>query len=269
VDLGVKDGVTARRSGSLRRDRRRAAAIGLVVVGVYAILAAISGSLSPLARGPLLDGIGPAQPYRWVNPPPDLAATNVKPSSGVFTLTLDAHGVRPQVLVTSDNQATINVPAEAIAAHSGDRSVEITVTPVDPGTLAPPGDGLSSFGNAYRIDARYRPSGAKVDNLAQPIDVILLYPVTLNLQSTHHAIYSSIDGQTWTLRSGSDSIATQQTDGAIPVLGFAQVAGRLSSHSATAAPGSKSRTVAIGLIVGAICMLLVGVGLLLRSRRPE
>src|SRR2546427_2436526 len=128
VDIGVKD-----REGSLshRRDRRRALAIGSVAVATYAMLAAISGRLSPLARGPLLDGIGPAQPYRWVNPPPDLAATNVEPSSGVFSLELDANGVRPKVLVTSDNQATINVPAGAIAAHPGARSVEVMVTPVD------------------------------------------------------------------------------------------------------------------------------------------
>jgi hypothetical protein len=273
VDLGVRDHATADQSGTIiRNGRRRAAAIGLVVVAAYAMLAMISGRLSPLARGPLLDSLLPAQAYRWVNPPPDLAATNVKPSNGVFTLTLDAHGVRPQVLVTSDNQATINVPAGAIAAHSGDRSVEVTVTPVDPGTLVPPGDGLSSFGNAYRIEAAYRPSGTKVHHLDRPIDIVLLYPVTLNLQSTHHAIYSSIDGQTWTLRSGSDSLATQQTEGAIPDLGFAQVAGELSSHSPTPAQGSgsnSSRTLAIGFIVGAICLLLVGVGLLLRTRRSE
>ncbi len=260
------------RGGTVRRDRRRAVAIGSVVVATYAMLAAISGRLSPLARGPLLDGIGPAQPYRWVNPPPDLAATNVKPSSGVFSLALEANGVLPKVLVTSDNQATINVPSGAIAAHPGDRSVEVTVTPVDPGTLAPPGDDLSSFGNAYRIEAAYRPSGTKVHHLDQPIDVVLLYPVTLNLQSTHHALYSSIDGQTWTLRSGSDSLATQQTEGAIPDLGFTQVAGELSSHSPTPAQGSgsnSSRTLAVAFIVGAICVVLVGVGLLLRSRRPE
>ena len=50
------------------------------------------GHLSSLAKGPLLDGIGPPQPYRWVNPPPDLAATNQPPWSGVFHVPLKVGG---------------------------------------------------------------------------------------------------------------------------------------------------------------------------------
>jgi hypothetical protein len=269
VDLGVKVRATAdRNSGPIRSDRRRAAALGLAVVATYALLAAISGRLSPLARGPLLDGIGPSQPYRWVSPPPDLASTNVQPSSGVFTLELDANGVRPKVFVTSDNQVTINVPAEAIAPHADDHSVELTVNPADPATLSPPGAGLASYGNVYRIQATYRPSGTKVDHLERSIDLILLYPVTLNLHSISHAVYSSVDGTKWTRDEGTDSLASQQAQGVLPELGYAQVAGTSTSVSVTPAPGSSSsRTLAIAFIVGAICVLLVGVGLLLRSRR--
>ena len=61
--------------------RRTGRALGLAAVTAYVGLASWSGALSPLARGPLLDGTGPPQAYRWVNPPPDLAATNIEPSS--------------------------------------------------------------------------------------------------------------------------------------------------------------------------------------------
>ena len=102
--------------------RRNAIVAGLVSVTVYAALAALSGHLSPLARGPLLDGIGPPQAYRWVNPPPDLASGNQPPSSGVFHVPLDASGSRPEVFVTSDNQVTVVVPKGAFDKANRGRS---------------------------------------------------------------------------------------------------------------------------------------------------
>ena len=46
--------------------RRAALLVGALCLTAYAGLAALSGHLSPLARGPLLDGIGPPQDYRCV-----------------------------------------------------------------------------------------------------------------------------------------------------------------------------------------------------------
>ena len=162
--------------------RRNAVVAGLVCVTVYAALAALSGHLSPLANGPLLDGIGPPQPYRWVNPPPDLAATNQPPSSGVFHVPLDPNGSRPEVFVTSDNQITIVVPQGAFPKEAGQIEIVLKVTPLDPATLASPGANLTIFGNAYRLQATYQPSGDRVD-LKLPLDAILLYPVTPNLHA--------------------------------------------------------------------------------------
>ena len=169
--------------------RRKAAVAGLVCVTVYGALAALSGHLSPLAKGPLLDGIGPPQPYRWVNPPPDLAATNQPPSSGVFHVPLDPNGSRPEVFVTSDNQVTIVVPQGAFPTKAGQIEIVLKVTPLDPATLASPGANLTIFGNAYRLQATYQPSGDRVD-LKLPLDAILLYPVTPNLHaSVHQALH--------------------------------------------------------------------------------
>ena len=47
---------------------------GVGIVLLYLAGAAVSGRASILARRPLLDGLAPPTPYRWVNPPPDLAA---------------------------------------------------------------------------------------------------------------------------------------------------------------------------------------------------
>ena len=101
--------------------RRTTIVVGVLCVTAYAGLAALSGHLSPLARGPLLDGIGPPQDYRWVNPPPDLAANNQPPSSGVFPIALDPNGSRPATPVTSDNQVTVIVP-RARSRRRPDRS---------------------------------------------------------------------------------------------------------------------------------------------------
>src|SRR5436190_20048549 len=129
--------------------RRTIVATGIAIVGLYAALAVISGRLSPLARGPLLDGIGPPQPYRWVNPPPDLASANLPPSSGTFHVPLDPNGSRGEVFVTSDNQVTVIVPKGAFDAKVGQIEVTLSVTPLDPATLPSPGRKLTIFGNAY------------------------------------------------------------------------------------------------------------------------
>ena len=112
-------------SGGERRDRSHALAIGLVVVALYAGLAAWSGRLSPLARGPLLDGLGPLN-YRWVSPPPELASTNQPPSAGRFVLPLRADGLGSQVVFTSDNQVTVIVDEGSVGPSEGQRSVELT-----------------------------------------------------------------------------------------------------------------------------------------------
>ncbi len=154
----------------------------------YVGLAALSGHLSPLARGPLLDGIGPPQDYRWVSPPPDLAATNQPPSSGVFPIPLDPNGSRPATPVTSDNQVTVIVPQGAFAKKAGQIEVSLKIDPVDPATLGSPGAGVTIFGNAYRLDATYQPSGDRA-KLVLPLDAVLIYPVTPNLHASVHQLY--------------------------------------------------------------------------------
>ena len=119
--------------------RRAARCARVAVVAAYVALAALSGHLSPLARGPLLDGIGPPQAYRWVSPPPDLASTNVAPSSLTRTLPLAPNGQSrrvPRDLGQPDHRG--RCPTGAIAPHGArHRACRIDITPVDPAHARP------------------------------------------------------------------------------------------------------------------------------------
>jgi hypothetical protein len=250
------------------RDRRRPALIaGLAVVAAYAALAAWSGSLSPLARGPLLDGVGPVN-YRWVAPPPELEATNQPPSSGRFRLPLGKDGVGTQVVFTSDSQVTVVIDEGSIGPAPRERTVELIVEPVDPADLAPPGGDLEPFGNAYSFEARFRPSGDPVRGLERPLQVILLYPATSTLHATSHDVMFSPDGESWEALETSDSPAQQQAQADVPGLGYVMVAGVPAPFTPTPSGGSGEGTppLAIALLVAAGVVLLIGVGLLIRSR---
>ena len=253
----------------MRPPARRALASGLVVVALWAALAAWSGRISPLARLPLLDGLGPAAPYRWVNPPPDLASGNQPPSAGEFTLELDRGGVRGQVLITSDNQVTVIVSDGAIAPRAGETTVKLTVEPLDAATLPAPTGGLETFGNAYGLKATYEPSGTPVTELDGEIDLILLYPVTPNVHAASHTMLRSATGASWKDLETTDSVAQQQVQAKIPNLGTFVVAGVPAPSPVAPAEsgGGGSNTTAVVLLVLAGCGLLVGIGLLLRGRR--
>jgi hypothetical protein len=247
---------------------RRATIVGgLLCMTAYAGLAALSGHLSPLARGPLLDGIGPPQDYRWVDPPPDLAANNKPPSSGVFHIALRPDGSEAATPVTSDNQVTVIVPQGAFAKRAGQIEVTLAVDPVDPATLGSPGIGVSIFGNAFRLEATYQPSGDRA-RLVLPLDAVMIYPVTPNLHAAVHQLYTSPDGQTWTAQQGSDSLAQQQAEGPVPELGYVMVAGEAGASPVTPSGGSGgSSNAAIILIVLAACVGLIGLGLIVRGRK--
>lgn len=248
--------------------RRRVLAAGFATVLVYLALAGLSGHLSPLARLPLLDGIGPVAPYRWVAPPPELAAGNEPPTSGTFDIALNERGSRPGVFTTDDAQATLILTAGTFPAAAGQDRVRLTTTPLDPATVGAPGEPLQIVGNVYRVQATYEPGGARVRTIASPLEVILVYPLTPNAHATSHAVVSSEDGRTWTTSRGSDSPAIQQTEGPVDMLGYVAAAGDLTptSNGPTPTAAGDNTTLGIALIVGGVCAALVGLGLLLRGR---
>jgi hypothetical protein len=250
--------------------RRRAVAAGLAVALAYLALAALSGHLSPLARRPLLDGIGPPVAYRWVDPPPELADANQPPTPGDFTLKLTDRGTRPDVFTTDDAQVTLIPVAGTFPPAPGQDSVRLTVTPMDDSGVSPPTEPLEIVGNVIEVRATYEPSGDQIDTFDKPLEVILVYPIPPNVHSTSHTLISSPDGTAWVPSDGTDSLAIQQVEGPVPTLGFMTTAADVSATSSPSpAPGGANSTVGIALIVGAVCAALVGVGLLLRGREPS
>src|SRR4030095_600908 len=171
------------------------------IVVLYLAGAVVSGRGSMVARRPLLDGLAPPTPYRWVNPPAELAAANKAPASTRFTVKLQADGSRLGAFSTGDGQINLVLSEGAIPPRSGQTEVEVAVDPVDPATLGPPSSGFVVAGNAYRIQASYRPSGAKV--------------TALGGQSSVRAV--------WTPLAGTAPPGTPQVSAQLTGTGYVQV----------------------------------------------
>jgi hypothetical protein len=90
----------------------------------------------------------------------------------------------------------------------------------------------------------------------------------VNLRSASHSLYFSRDGTSWTKRQSTDDHLMQQVLAKIPALGYVQVAGVPGAVPVTPVPSSSggTQTIKVALLVLGACVLLIGVGLLLRSR---
>src|SRR5579884_2539020 len=130
---------------------------GVAIVALYLVAVALAPP-QPGARL-LYDGPVPLAPYRWVSPPPDLAAANQPPSSGTAAITLGAIESMPGDASTEDEQAAT-----------------VRLVPLDPRAIAPAPRGLKFDGNAYDITASYARSGRPV-RLTKSATVVLRYPV--------------------------------------------------------------------------------------------
>jgi hypothetical protein len=246
---------------------RRTLLGGLVVVALFGILAAVSGRLSPLARAPVLDGGNLLLPYRWVSPPPDLAATNKPPSNGRFTLPVTNSGSLPNTFVTSDNQTTLSFAKASVPSRPGSSEASVSVRPEDPTTLAAPPDGLTAFGNAVHIDVAYA-GGGRPAVFDAHVDVSLVYPVTVTLHAATHEVLWSSDGRAWRALTSKDSAVLQQVTASVPGPGYVLVAGMASAISPTPSPTpARSQTLSTVLLVVAAASFLIGIALIVRGRR--
>jgi hypothetical protein len=242
--------------------RRLALLAGVGVVALYLAGAAVSGRASILHRRPLLDGLAPPTPYRWVNPPPDLAASNKPPASTRFTVELTAEGSRLGAFSTSDGQINLVLSEGAVPARPGQRSVEVAVEPLDPTTLGPVPSGLVTAGNAYRIQASYQPSGAEVEALGGQSSVGLVYPLlsTAVADPGGHQVLLSPDGRAWEALPSTDTPGTHQVSAGLSRTGYVQVG------VAPTGGGSGDPRNRILLIGTGIAVVIVAAALVLRLR---
>jgi hypothetical protein len=248
---------------------RRALMWGAVAAASWIALAAVSASLSPLARRPLLDGFVTGVDYRWADPPPALAPTNVPPSGAEFDLTFREGASEADVVFTPDNQVTVVAP-EGVVADDRARTLRLAITPHAPSTVASlPGD-LEPFGNVIEIAAATTPDG-EVQTFDAPLTVVLVYPATPNLHATDHELLWSPDGTTWTRLDTTDSIGAQQAQGEIDGPGFVVVGGvpTAAPTGSDVADGASTNPLSTILLIVAGASLLIGIGLLVRARNPR
>jgi hypothetical protein len=126
-----------------------------------------------LGRG-LYDGIVPLPPYQWVHPPRELARDNTPPQPGRATLDLDAAGKSPGSVATGDGQCTVIFNDGSVAAGPAGDALTVSITPLDPASIAPPPPRFRFDGNACRFQAVYGKSRA-VAVYGRTVTVVLRY----------------------------------------------------------------------------------------------
>jgi hypothetical protein len=243
---------------------RTALLAGIGIVVLYLAGAALSGQASLLARRPLLDGLAPPVPYRWVKPPPDLAASNKPPASLRFEVEIDAAGSRLGAFSTSDGQVNLVLGEDAVPARPGQTSVAVAIEPVDPATLGPVPSGLVVAGNAYRVQASYRPSGARVDALGGRSSVGLVYPLlaTPVANPAGHVVLVSADGRGWEELPSTDTPGVHQVSAGLDRTGYV-VAAVPPGTGTGSRGGGRGRVL---LLATAAAAVLVLAAVLLRRR---
>ena len=257
-------------TGTARGRRWAALGLGLLAVAAYAGGAWLSGSASPMARRPLLDGSIIPQPYRWVAPPPAFADKNKLPDSGEFTVAFNGNRSDAGVFSTNDQQASVVLSLGAIPGMGGARSVHLTIDPLDPATAGPPPHGLTVLGNVYRIEATYEPGGAPVTKFQKQPLVVLVYPALVTHGLERKLLFAP-DGQDWTqLRTTDDPSAFQASASIDEVTGFYEVVTRGSvtpSPPPTAPAGGGTGSVLPWIVIGvAVVVAAALVAARLRSR---
>jgi hypothetical protein len=250
-----------------RSHRRSRFGLAVAVVAAYLASAVVSGHLSPLARHPVLDGFGTPQAYRWVNPPPDQAASNQKPGSVSTTLRLAA-GASGYVF-TPDGQAALIIGKRTFQGQgaAGQTGVLVTINPHDPGTLGKLPPHLEATGNAYRVRASFQPSGRAISDFTAPVTLLLIYPAIASsgLRPPPRTILWSKDGARWTKLPTKDSHQGLQAVATIRRPGYFVVA---TAPTPAATPSSSGlRLLAIGIMVGLAVFVLAGIAYVLRTRR--
>jgi hypothetical protein len=191
---------------------------GLVAIAVYVTTALLIAGTGRVIPRPLYDGLAPAAPYRYVSPPPDLAADNEEPLPGKGRVDFAKGKSQPTSISTGDGQLQLVVPNGAFDAKKKEKAVDITITPLAPPAPLDVGGGLRVDGNAYRIEAAYARSGD-----AAPVQ----REVTVVLRYAHNATeVVRRSGASWTRLRSQVSSGSLQLFAATDDIGVFAAAGR-------------------------------------------
>lgn len=249
--------------GATSSDRRRVVIAGACAIGVFIAGAALSGSLSPLARRPLLDGLSAPPPYNYVDPPAG-APSRRQPASGTFDVKLSPAGSKADVFATGDVQFTLVAERGMAAPNDGDAAVVLEAQPLDPATTGALPDDLDPQGNVYRLSGSYEPSGRALRRFSSPSQVILAYPAQPGAHQKHTLLFSS-DGRRWKPLSTTDVPNLQQVGADIQAPGYVVVAAPPAVAIASPSPGGvggEGIPVVVWVVLASV--VLIGLGLATR-----
>ncbi|HEV7465327.1 MAG TPA: hypothetical protein VGP96_03440 [Candidatus Dormibacteraeota bacterium] len=240
-----------------RSARGRAAA----ALGVGAALLALTWRASPLPFPPMYEGLpGPAEPYRYLHPPPGLGSTP-RPSTAHLTAPLK-NGQSPALSPATAEmppQAQLLAAQDAFVVPPGVTAVEATIAPVDPPPVAPIGGQVA--GTVYDIE---------VTATGMPVAVRPGRTVTVVLRGPAGFGRPTIER----FAAGAWSRLETQPLGALAGDSYAADTTGLGEFALVAAPGTSpggGGGDAFVVILAAGAVLLTGGTLLAlrRSRRPR
>ncbi len=246
-----------------RPGRSRAALIGVGLALAYVAIVGITLGLHPGRVRPLYEGFTPPSTYHWVNPPHLFAAANQRPTVTHATVKLGPNGSVATGISTDDAQLVLGMAAGAVARHGSDTSVAVTITPLDPATLAPVPSPYRANGNAYRVAMTYQPSGVAVTRLAGAgASMVLIVP-----EVGHQLFTTTASHGPWTSVVAHSIPPTDLTLGATMRAPGYYLAGTTLPPLAFATTSS-APVVAISVGVGVLAALVIGGAvLLIRHRR--
>jgi hypothetical protein len=158
---------------------------------LYAVVAIMTARLSSQPFRPLFDGFAPPPPYRWVQPPPELARDNQLPERAERDVPLGPEGSEVANTTTPDGQAIASLEVGSVPANPPDTAVRLQLVPLDVGTLGPLPPDLRPESNAYHVTLAYQPSQTPVTGLARP------GTVALTASGPGDVLLFSPDGRQW------------------------------------------------------------------------
>jgi hypothetical protein len=247
-----------------RRHLRRMVALGTGILVLYLGAAALTLGSGHLRFLPLFDTGQVPVAYEWVKPPPQFAAGNVVPKPKTIPVAFSGGHSASAVPAATDGQFYMNIPPDAIALPSPDTAAAITISPLDPATLAPLPGGLSADGNAYRAQLVGQPSLRPIPTLTISADAIF------NVPQAASSLFFSVDGKAWQALTMQVVAGPTGVGSVVNKFGYF-VVGTSGATAVTTNGGSKSNggTVLVAVVVAAALLLAAGVPLLLRSRRRK
>lgn len=150
-----------------------------LLLGVVLAAAYVAVTVGFNGEGPVLPlyEIGPINaPYRWVDPPPDLAEGNIPPEGTKQEVAMTDVGTVQASVITPDGQAAIVFRQGAFPKRLGEIAVMVDVQPKDPKTLGEPPPQTAYDGNAYVVTAVYAKDGSTAE-LVTPATVVMKAPL--------------------------------------------------------------------------------------------